>query len=104
MFSLFLILHIMACVMLIFIILLQRGRGAQMGAAFGGASQTLFGAAGPTTFLNKFTALLAILFMVTSLALAYLSSQQKEKSVLHKPAVTTPQKQIPAEKLPVQNR
>jgi len=103
MFSLILILHLMVCVMLIFIILLQRGKGAQMGAAFGGSSQTVFGAAGPATFLNKFTALLAILFMVTSLALAYLSSYQKQKSIVHKPAVTEPQREIPAERMPVQN-
>lgn len=104
MFSLLLILHIMVCIMLIFIILLQRGRGAEMGAAFGGASQTLFGAGGPTTFLNKFTAFLAILFMITSLSLAYFYSHQKEKSILHKPAVTIPQRQIPAEKAPIKNR
>ena len=103
MFSLVLILHIVICIMLIFIILLQRGRGAEMGAAFGGASQTLFGAAGPTTFLNKLTTFLAILFMITSLGLAYLSGHQKEKSIVNKPAVTIPQKQIPAKKAPVKS-
>jgi len=66
------------------IVLLQTGKGADMGATFGGgSSQTLFGSTGATTFLTKSTTFVAIAFMVTSLVLAYLStSGQKHKSVV----------------------
>ena len=66
------IVHIVVSLALIFIVLLQSGRGAGIGAAFGGASQTFFGSSGATPFLAKLTALAAILFMVTSLSLAIL--------------------------------
>ena len=66
------IVHIIVCLALIFIVLLQSGRGAGIGAAFGGASQTFFGSSGATPFLAKLTAVAAILFMVTSLSLAFL--------------------------------
>ncbi len=66
------IVHIIVSLALIFIVLLQSGRGAGIGAAFGGASQTFFGSSGATPFLAKLTAAAAILFMVTSLSLAFL--------------------------------
>jgi preprotein translocase subunit SecG len=69
------ILHLIVCVMLIAIVLLQTGKGASMGAAFGGASQTLFGGAGPANFLNKITTIAAIVFMVTSFTLAIVSNR-----------------------------
>ena len=65
------IVHIIICVALICIVLLQTGKGADMGAAFGGSSQTLFGSSGPGTFLGKITTVVAIVFMLTSLWLAY---------------------------------
>ncbi len=64
-----LIVHVLVCIFLICIVLLQSGKGAEMGAAFGGSSQTLFGSRGAATFLNKLTTVAAILFMVTSLLL-----------------------------------
>jgi preprotein translocase subunit SecG len=64
-----LILHVLVCIFLICIVLLQSGKGAEMGAAFGGSSQTLFGSRGAATFLNKLTTVAAVLFMVTSLLL-----------------------------------
>jgi preprotein translocase subunit SecG len=65
------------------IVLLQTGKGADMGAAFGGgASQTLFGTSGASTFLTKLTTGAAIVFMLTSLALAYLTSQRPSSSVV----------------------
>jgi preprotein translocase subunit SecG len=71
------IIHIMVCIALIMIVLLQTGKGADMGAAFGGgSSQTLFGSTGASTFLSKATTGAAIIFMVTSLGLAYLSSHR----------------------------
>lgn len=67
------ILHLIVCLFLIFIILIQSSKGAEMGAAFGGSSQTLFGSRGAATFLSKLTTAAAILFMVTSLTLAIFS-------------------------------
>jgi preprotein translocase subunit SecG len=65
------------------IVLLQTGKGADMGAAFGGgASQTLFGSTGASTFLSKATTVAAIVFMLTSLALAYISTNRTKGSVL----------------------
>ncbi|MBX7147791.1 preprotein translocase subunit SecG [bacterium] len=63
--------HFILCIFLIITILLQAGKGADIGAAFGaGSSQTLFGARGAATFLSKMTAIAAILFLVTSLTLS----------------------------------
>jgi preprotein translocase subunit SecG len=85
------IVHIIACVVLILVILLQAGKGASMGAAFGGSSQTVFGSSGPASFLGKMTTGIAILFMFTSLGLSY-AAVHKGKSVMDsasKPAVET---------------
>jgi preprotein translocase subunit SecG len=65
------------------IVLLQTGKGADMGAAFGGgSSQTLFGTTGASTFLSKATTMAAVVFMLTSLALAYMSSHQSGSSIM----------------------
>jgi len=75
------VIHVLVCLALIFIVLLQHGKGAGIGAAFGGSSQTVFGSTGAAPFLAKLTAAAAILFMVTSLGLTFLG-QQKETSVM----------------------
>lgn len=76
-------LHVSVCVLLILIVLLQSGKGAEMGVSIGGgASQTFFGAAGPANILTKITTAVAIIFMVTSLTLAYFSGQKPETSVM----------------------
>ena len=82
MFSVLIIIHVIMCFILILVVLLQTGKGADMGAAFGGASQTLFGSAGPTGFLGKMTTVAAIIFMVTSLTLAWWSSNRKAASLI----------------------
>ncbi len=66
-------LHIVVCLVLILVVLLQAGKGANMGAAFGGSSQTVFGSSGAGTFLGKLTTLVAAVFMLTSLTLSYFS-------------------------------
>ena len=72
MYTLIVILHVIVSVALILVILLQTGKGSDIGAVFGGgSSQTLFGSTGPTSFLSKLTAGAAIIFMLTSLVLAY---------------------------------
>ena len=74
-FSVVLTVHILAAVSVIGLVLVQHGKGADMGAAFGsGASGSLFGATGAANFLSRATAVLATIFFVTSLSLAYLAS------------------------------
>src|SRR5512141_1804655 len=75
MYTLFLILHIIVCFFLIFIVLIQSGKGAELGAAFGGSGQTLFGARGAATVLGKLTTGAAIAFMLTSLSLAVVTTK-----------------------------
>ena len=76
-------LHVTVCILLILIVLLQTGKGAEMGASIGGAgSQALFGAAGPASILTKITTAVAIIFMITSLSLAYMSGNQSQTSVM----------------------
>lgn len=66
--------HVLVSLFLIFIVLIQGGKGAELGAAFGGgSSQTLFGGRGAATFLNKATTIVAVVFMLTSLLLAIVS-------------------------------
>jgi preprotein translocase subunit SecG len=76
-----LVIHVLTAVALVGLVLLQQGKGADMGAAFGGgASQTLFGARGSATFLSRMTAILAAVFFATSLALAWVYSRQSHES------------------------
>ncbi len=85
--------HIVVSIALILIVLLQTGKGADMGAAFGGgASQTLFGTTGASTFLSKATTVAAVIFMLTSLTLAYMSGNRGTTSrlVTQPPAQTAP--------------
>ncbi len=76
------IVHVIVCFFLIGIVLLQHGKGADAGAAFGGSSQTLFGTEGPVPLLNKITTMSAIVFMATSITLAYLSSHKSTGTVM----------------------
>ncbi len=75
MYTLLVILHVVVSLILIMVVLLQSGKGASMGAAFGGGSQAMFGARGQTTGIQKMTVGAAVLFMVLSVALASMSSQ-----------------------------
>jgi preprotein translocase subunit SecG len=75
MYTFLVVLHVVVSIFLILVVLLQQGKGAGMGAAFGGSAQTLFGARGQATPLQKITAVMAILFMVLSIALASLSGR-----------------------------
>lgn len=71
-----LIVHYVVCVFLVIVILLQAGKGADMGAAFGGSSQTVFGSRGAATFLSKLTTGVAIVFLLTSVSLASISRKR----------------------------
>lgn len=78
------IVHVLVALVLILVVLLQTGKGASMGAIFGGASQTLFGPRGAGNFLTKITAGAALIFMVTSLFLAILSGRPSTSSVIER--------------------
>jgi preprotein translocase subunit SecG len=89
------IVHVTACIVLILVVLLQAGKGASMGAVFGGSSQTVFGSSGPGTFLGKMTTAVAIIFMLTSLSLSY-SVSHKGSSLMEGAAKPVAQKTVPA--------
>ncbi|MBW1851682.1 MAG: preprotein translocase subunit SecG [Deltaproteobacteria bacterium] len=76
------ILHVCVCIALILIVLFQKGKGAGMGAAFGGSSQTVFGSAGSSSFLQKVTTIVAIVFMLTCLSLSFFSGQGTTTSIM----------------------
>ena len=68
------ILHVFVCFFLILVVLLQQGRGGGLGATFGGATAQVFGGRGAGNFMTRLTAVCAVIFMATSMSLAYLSS------------------------------
>lgn len=95
MYTALLVLHLIVCFFLIFIVLIQSSKGAELGAAFGGSNQTLFGSRGAATFLNKLTTGVAIAFMLSSFILAFLATQRGTIMT-----VTPPARELPAETLP----
>ncbi len=92
------IIHIVVSLVLIAVVLLQAGKGANMGAAFGGSSQTVFGSSGPGTFLSKMTTGIAVIFMLTSLVLSHPHFQGAGSVV--KGARPAAEKAMPAPELP----
>ena len=84
------LIHIVVCFALILIVLLQAGKGAEMGAAFGGASQTIFGSSGAVGFLTKLTTIAAVVFMITSLLLAFSSTRRSSSVMRGSPTQTVP--------------
>lgn len=68
------ILHVFVCLFLILVVLLQQGRGGGLGSAFGGATAQVFGGRGAGNFMTRLTAICAVIFMLTSMSLAYLAS------------------------------
>src|SRR5262245_14096086 len=88
--------HVVVCVVLILVVLLQQGKGADWAGAFGGGgSQTVFGARGASTFLSKATTAAAIIFMLTSLTLTIMLSRPGGSSVIREGA-TPPAPSAPA--------
>jgi len=77
-----LVIHVFMSFVLIVVVLLQSGKGAGIGAGFGGSSQTVFGSRGPASFLSKFTTAAAIMFMLTSLLLSVMSSKVGHTSII----------------------
>ncbi|HWN57490.1 MAG TPA: preprotein translocase subunit SecG, partial [Methylomirabilota bacterium] len=81
MISVVILIHIVVCIAMCIIILLQQGKGADVGAVFGGSSQTVFGASGAGNALTKTTWLLAAIFFSTSIFLAYASARRVTGSI-----------------------
>jgi preprotein translocase subunit SecG len=105
--------HVVAALGIVGLVLLQHGKGADMGAAFGsGASGSLFGASGSANFLSRFTAILAVIFFITSLSLTYIATHKTagaatggvmdtvktEPAPAGTPPATTPEPATPAPK------
>jgi preprotein translocase subunit SecG len=87
-----LLFHILFCLAIIALVLLQQGKGADMGAAFGsGSANSMFGSRGPASFLFKLTALCAVLFFVTSISLTVISkaNARAENALLPPPPITS---------------
>ncbi|MFN8640747.1 MAG: preprotein translocase subunit SecG [Candidatus Binatia bacterium] len=81
MFTVITIVHVLACIFLVLVVLLQTGKGADMGAVFGGSSSTVFGASGAGNLLTKLTTATAVVFMLTSLGLTYFASHRTSATV-----------------------
>ncbi|HAC80887.1 MAG TPA: preprotein translocase subunit SecG [Deltaproteobacteria bacterium] len=97
------IVHILSCFFLIGVVLLQTGKGADAGAAFGGgSSQTVFGSSGAGNLLTRLTTGTAILFMVTSLGLTWLSTRSLTVSVTDSAPVEAPPLAQPIDPLPLE--
>lgn len=97
MYALLTILHILVCFVLITVVLLQAGKGANMGAAFGGSSQTVFGSTGAGTFLGKLTAGVAVVFMLTSLTLTYMAAHRSSSSLMEQQKMPAAEQTIPVQ-------
>jgi preprotein translocase subunit SecG len=96
------ILHIIVCIILVLVVLLQSGKGADLAGAFGGgATQTAFGSRGPASFLSKMTTIAAVIFMVTCIVLSMIATKTESKSVLESKKTTSqPAKKAPAASQP----
>ena len=95
--TLLMIVHIVSATCIVALVLIQRGKGADAGAGFGaGASGTVFGARGATTALSRATAVLATVFMVTSLTLAYMGTRSAEPAQSLLEQLATEGEDVPA--------
>ena len=105
MYTLLLIIHVIGCLLLIGIVLMQTGKGG-LGSALGGDTEQMFGGRGAAPFLTKATTFLAVLFMLTSLSLSFMSGRQAkarsaiEKSLQQGQPVPAQQQEQPAPQLP----
>ena len=90
------VIHVIACFFLIIVVLLQTGKGADIGAAFGGSSQTVFGSGGAANLLTRLTTYTAIVFMLTSLFLTWNSTRSLTISVVDDLPIEPPPLAAPA--------
>jgi preprotein translocase subunit SecG len=83
------IIHVIVSIGLILVVLLQTGKGAEVGAVFGGSSSTIFGSSGAGNFLTRLTTGMAIVFMITSLTLGYFSGKRASSTIFDNRAAPT---------------
>jgi preprotein translocase subunit SecG len=94
-----LVIHVLAALGVIALVLLQHGKGADMGASFGsGASGSLFGVSGSSNFMSRATAICVVVFFATSLTLAYMASHKSTGGSVIKSSVVNVEKAAPAAK------
>jgi len=98
--SILIVIHVLVAIAIVALVLVQHGRGADMGAAFGGGSQTLFGARGSANFLSRVTALLAAIFFMTSISLAYIYGSTRAPSSITETPAAPAQPAAPAGDVP----
>ena len=97
--TLVLVIHVLAAMGIVGLVLLQHGKGADVGAAFGsGASGSIFGSTGSASFLSRATAMLAVVFFLTSMGLTYFSMQKPDHKGVMAPA---PGREVPPGQTPV---
>lgn len=89
------VIHILTSLLLILVVLLQSGKGAEISASFGGSSQTVFGTSGGANFFTRFTSVLAGIFMLTSIALSWLGAHSS-RSLMEGEHSTAPAPTAPA--------
>ena len=103
--NLLLIVHLVMAIALVVLVLLQQGKGAQAGAAFGGgssgSSQSLFGARGSANFLTRTTAIIATVFFITTLSLAYLYANRSSSSSVVGGSVVEQIEEVPESDVPM---
>jgi preprotein translocase subunit SecG len=103
-------LHVLVCIILVLVVLLQSGKGADLAGAFGGgATQTAFGSRGPASFLSKMTTIAAVVFMLTSIGLSMINrpstgKEYKSKVETSQPAGSVPAPQPPAPQPPAETK
>ena len=95
------VVHIIASIGLILVVLLQQGKGAEMGAVFGGSSSTIFGSSGAGNFLTRLTTGMAIVFMITSLTLGYFAGRRPSATIFDNRTPTAAPRTTPQSSLPV---
>ncbi len=94
-------LHVIVCIAIIVIVLLQAGKGAEVGASFGtGGGGAVLGATGSKSFMSRLTTMTAIIFMLTSLTLAYFYGQPGDDSIMPEQSVSAPAAEAPAAPAP----
>lgn len=94
------VLHVLVCLGLILVVLLQTGKGAEVGAVFGGSSSTVFGSSGAGNFLTRLTTAMAVVFMITSLGLGYFSGRSSSTSIFDSRTPPTAQPAAPVATVP----
>jgi preprotein translocase subunit SecG len=98
------IIHVIVSVGLILVVLLQTGKGAEVGAVFGGSSSTIFGSSGAGNFLTRLTTGMAIVFMITSLTLGYVAGRKPSATIFDNRTPVTEQRQPTSPTAPAQQQ